>query len=166
MSTDATRITLIVARSRNGIIGRNNTLPWHLPEDLKHFKATTLGHTMIMGRKTFDSIGRPLPGRRTIVLSRDRSWTHPGCERADSLDAALRLAADSTEIFIVGGEQVYRTALGRSQRAIVTEIDVEVAGDASFPDLPRSEWIERSREVHRSQSGLGFSIVHYERRPG
>jgi dihydrofolate reductase len=166
MSTDATRITLIVARSRNGVIGRDNTLPWHLPEDLKHFKATTLGHTMIMGRKTFDSIGRPLPGRRTIVLSRDRGWTHPGCERADSLDAALRLASGATEIFVVGGEQVYRTALSRSQRAIVTEIDVEVTGDASFPDLPSSEWVERSREVHRSQSGLGFSIIHYERRPG
>ena len=86
------RVTLLVARARNGVIGRDNTLPWHLPEDLRHFKATTMGHPIVMGRRTYESIGRPLPGRRTIVVTRDPTWTQPGCERAGSLDEAIRLA--------------------------------------------------------------------------
>lgn len=163
MSTASHRVTLIVARARNGVIGRDNTLPWHLPEDLRHFKATTLGHTLIMGRKTFDSIGRPLPGRRTIVLSRDSAWSHPGCERADSIENALQLASDASEVFVAGGEQVYRSALEHADRAIVTEIAIDAEGDARFPDLPASCWLEQSRTACRSANGIDYSIVCYQR---
>lgn len=164
MSTASPRITLIVARAKNGVIGRNNTLPWRLPEDLRHFKATTLGHTLIMGRKTFDSIGRPLPGRRTIVLSRDPQWSHPGCDRAESLTAALALASDASDIFIAGGEQVYRSALELAERAVITDIDIEVQGDAHFPELPAALWQEQSRTRLLADSGIPYSIAHYARR--
>lgn len=164
MSAASSRITLIVARARNGVIGSDNTLPWHLPEDLRHFKATTLGHTLVMGRKTFDSIGRPLPGRRTIVLSRDPRWSHPGCDRAESLAAAISLASSASDIFIAGGEQVYRSALQCATRAIVTDIDIDAQGDAHFPDLPPTLWQERSRTRHQADSGITYSIAHYARR--
>jgi dihydrofolate reductase len=164
MARRSPRITLIVARARNGVIGRDNALPWHLPEDLRHFKATTMGHTLVMGRKTFDSIGRPLPGRRTIVLSRNQAWSHPGCERAESIEAALSLVPDADEVFVVGGDEVYRNALTHADRAIVTELEIEPEGDAFFPALDNREWEEVSRSTHRSAGGIEYSIVHYARR--
>ena len=157
------RITIIVARAANGIIGSNNALPWHLPEDLRHFKATTLGHPLVMGRRTFDSIGRPLPGRRTIVLTRDPRWAHPGCERAASLADAIALAGDADEVFIAGGAEVYREALAIADRAIVTEVALEPEGDASFPPLAPEEWQIESREEHRSAAGVGYAIACYRR---
>ena len=163
------RTTLIVARARNAVIGRGNTLPWRLPEDLKHFKATTMGHAIVMGRKTFESIGRALPGRRTIVVSRDARWQHEGCERASSLQAAIALArtpgADPTictdEVFVTGGADVYRQALPLADRVIATEIDRDFDGDIFFPALDPARWHEVSRLAHVSTVGLAFAIVDY-----
>ncbi len=157
------RLTLIVARARNGVIGRDNTLPWRLPEDLAHFKAATMGHALIMGRKTFDSIGRPLPGRRTIVLSRDPSWQRPGCERAASLDEAVALCSEASEVFIAGGEQIYREALTRADRALITEVELNPEGDAFFPPLDAAVWRQLSRQTGHSSTGIDFAIAVYER---
>ena len=158
------QVTLIVARAANGVIGRNNTLPWHLPEDLRHFKATTLGHALVMGRRTFDSIGRPLPGRRTIVLTRDETWAHAGCERAGSLGEALALVADSTDVFIAGGGEVYREALSIADRAIITELALEPEGDAFFAPLDPTQWLLEARQEHRSSEGIAYAIATYRRR--
>ncbi len=157
------RITLIAARARNGVIGHNNTLPWRLPEDLQHFKATTLGHVLLMGRKTFDSIGRPLPGRRTIVLTRDSGWSASGVETARSLDEALEIARTADQIFIAGGEQIYRAAMSRAGHAVITEVEIDTPGDAFFPELAAHEWSLESQTHHQSASGLGYSIAHYRR---
>jgi len=165
------RVTIVVARARGGVIGADNGLPWHLPEDLKHFRATTMGHAIVMGRKTFESIGKALPGRRTIVVSRDPRWTHPGCESATSLEAAIALAAQpgtdpsiaTDEVFVVGGAQLYLDAIAVAQRAIVTDIDLEVAGDAHFPELDALQWRVESRSERRSDSGLRYAIIDYRR---
>ncbi len=158
------RITLIVARAANGVIGYNNTLPWHLPEDLRHFKATTLGHVLIMGRRTFDSIGRPLPGRRTIVLTRDLHWSRPGCDRAGSLDEAIRLAGDVDEVFIAGGGDIYRQALPYADRAIITQVNLAPEGDAFFPELDPDRWELVEQQQHQSATGVSYAIAHYRNR--
>lgn len=168
-SSATPRVTIVVARARGGVIGADNGLPWHLPEDLRHFRATTMGHAIVMGRKTFESIGKALPGRRTIVVSRDARWSHPGCESATTLQAAIALAgspgADATiatdEVFVVGGAQLYREAIALAQRALVTEIDVEAAGDAHFPELDPSRWRVASSSEHRSSAGLHYRIIDY-----
>lgn len=167
----APRVTIVVARARGGVIGADNGMPWHLPEELKHFRSTTMGHAIVMGRRTFESIGKALPGRRTVVVTRDAHWSHPGCERAPSLPAAIALAGtpgpDPTiatdEVFIVGGAQLYREAIAIAQRAIVTEIELDVAGDAYFPELDPSRWRAVSRSEHRSGAGPSFAIVDYRR---
>jgi dihydrofolate reductase len=160
------RITLIVARARNGVIGRGGTLPWRLPEDLAHFKRTTMGHPIVMGRRTWESIGRPLPGRRSIVVSRQPGFDAPGAEVATSLDAALALCADSPEIFVIGGAQLYREALPRAQRLIVTEIDADFDGDADFPAPDPLQWRETARQRLPQTSDRHFAIefVTYLRR--
>ena len=165
MTAPPLRPTLVVAVAHRGVIGRNNALPWRLPEDLKHFKATTTGHTLVMGRRTFESIGRPLPGRRTIVLSRDAGWHAEGTLRAGSLDEALALAAREPfgNVFVVGGAQVYRDSLPLAARAIVTEIDLDVDGDAFFAPLDPREWQAVRREAQVSSTGLRFAIVEYRR---
>lgn len=157
------RVTLIVARAANGVIGHRNTLPWRLPEDLQHFKATTLGHVLVMGRRTFESIGRPLPGRRTIVLTRDANWSHPGCERASSLENAIALAGNVPEVFIAGGGEVYREALscGLVDRAIVTEIELMPEGDAFFPALDPVSWLPVERTACQSATGIAYTIATY-----
>jgi dihydrofolate reductase len=165
------RVTLVVARARNGVIGADNGLPWHLPEDLKHFRATTMGHAIVMGRRTFESIGKALPGRRTIVVTSNPDWSHAGCERATTLRTAIALAGTpgpdpsiaTDEVFVVGGAQLYRAAVAIAQRALVTEIDLEVAGDAHFPEFDASRWHVASRSEHRSETGLRFAIVDYRR---
>ena len=158
-------LSLIAAMDRNRLIGRDNTLPWRLPEDLRHFKATTLGKPVIMGRKTWESIGRPLPGRRNIVVSRNPDYPLQGAERAASLDAALTLAEDTgtDEIFVIGGGDLYRQALPRARRLYLTEIDASHEGDAWFPEIPPGEWREVAREEHRAADGLPFAFVRYER---
>jgi dihydrofolate reductase len=159
----APKIVLVVARAHRGVIGRDNALPWHLPEDLRHFKATTMGGTLLMGRRTFESIGRPLPGRRTVVLSRDAAWSHPGVERAGSLVEALGCCADRPEVFVVGGAQVYAQALPHAERIVLTEVDAEVDGDAYFPTPDPARWRCVSEASAVSRTGLRYAIRHLER---
>ena len=166
------KVTIVVARARNGVIGRNNALPWRLPEDLSHFKATTIGRALVMGRRTFESIGRPLPGRRTIVVTRNPDWSHPGCERAGSLGEALALASTpgsdpaiaTDEVMVVGGAQIYREAMPLADRIVLTEIDHDFEGDARFEAPDPKRWFESSRSARTSATGLGFAIVEYLRR--
>ncbi len=161
------RLSLIVARARNGVIGANGTLPWRLPEDLAHFKRTTIGWPIIMGRKTWQSIGRPLPGRRSIVVTRDRGFRADGAEVAHSLDEAVALSADVAEVFVIGGAQLYAEALPRADRVLLTALDADFHGDTFFPLPSIGEWRESARE-HHAPSGtrsFGFDFVTYERRP-
>lgn len=171
MPAPSITVTLVVARARNGVIGRDNALPWHLPEDLRHFKATTLGHAVVMGRKTFESIGRPLPGRRMIVVTRNPQWSHSGCERAASLPEAIALAArpcnDPTiatdEAFVIGGAEIFAAALPIADRAIVTEIAIDPGGDTHFPALGPPDWTLRDEAAARSTNGLEYTIQRWER---
>jgi dihydrofolate reductase len=160
-------VTLVVAVAKNRAIGLNNQLPWHLPEDLQHFKKTTLGHTLIMGRKTFDSIGKPLPGRRIIVLTKNKAWQHEGCETASDLTQALNLAKSTPErqAFIVGGAAVYEQALKEqiATQIIMTEIDLEPKADAYFPVLSTAQWHEQQRQTQTSKTGLQYAILHLVR---
>jgi dihydrofolate reductase len=153
-----TRITLIAAVARNGVIGHNGRMPWHLPDELAHFKATTMGHALVMGRRTFESIGRALPGRRTIVVTRDPAWHHPGVETAHSFPEAVALAGPADEVFVAGGAQVYAEALPFAHRLLLTEVDAEPGGDTWFPAWDRDAWREDVREEHD-----GWARVVYER---
>jgi dihydrofolate reductase len=158
-------VTIIVATDSQHGIGVNNTLPWRLPEDLAHFKHTTSGHALIMGRKTFESIGRPLPNRRNIVITRNRAWRHDGIETAASLDAAISLAGEA-EAFIIGGAQIYVEALPRADRLIVTEITKTFDCDTFFPTIDPEQWQETAREAyHSSRNEFDFAFVTYQRKP-
>ncbi|MEY4467829.1 MAG: hypothetical protein RIR21_1622 [Pseudomonadota bacterium] len=158
------QLSLIVATERQNGIGIRNTLPWRLPEDLAFFKRTTTGHTIVMGRKTFDSIGRPLPNRRSIVITRNSAWQHEGVETASSLAHAVELAG-SGEAFVIGGAQIYVEALPLASRLIVTEIAGDFECDAFFPSIDPTNWEEVSRDTHHSESlGLSYAFVIYERR--
>lgn len=147
------KLSLIVAMSRNGVIGIDNQLPWHLPEDLKYFKSVTMGKPIIMGRKTYDSIGRPLPGRTNIVITRDPSWQAEGVSVVQTLEAALSLgqvacnAAGADEIMVIGGEQIYRMTLPAADRLYLTQVDAEVEGDAFFPDIDLDQWQQVSERA-------------------
>lgn len=157
-------LTIVVAMDARRGIGVDNQLPWHLPEDLAHFKRVTMGHPIIMGRKTFDSIGRPLPNRRNIVITRNRDWTHEGVDVAHSLDAALALVKD-VPACIIGGAQIFSEALPATGRLIVTHIDKTFPCDTFFPEFDPMQWQEVSREAHRSETnGFDFAYVTYERR--
>lgn len=160
------RLHLILARAANGVIGRDNRMPWHLPEDLAHFKRTTLGCPVVMGRKTWDSLPprfRPLPGRANIVLSRDTAWQAEGAQRAASLDEALALCAGQPDVWVIGGAQIYAQALPLAHSAVVTEIDRAFEGDAFAPTFG-PDWVEKHRESHVSADGLPFAFVTLERR--
>ena len=165
MRHESRRVSIIVAMARNQVIGIDNTLPWHLPEDLKHFKALTMGHHMIMGRKTYESIGRPLPGRTTVIVSRDPDYRVAGCVTASSLDAALAACGDDPEVFFVGGANLYAQALPYAQRLYLTEIQREVAGDAYFPEFDRSAWCETASDCHVSEAGLAYCFLTLDRLP-
>jgi dihydrofolate reductase len=159
------RLNLIYARARNGVIGRNNTLPWHLPEDLAHFKQHTTGCPVIMGRKTWDSLPprfKPLPGRTNLVLTRDENWNENGCHRFNDLNEALQSLKQQPDVWIIGGAQIYALALPLAQRLVVTEIDVEVEGDAFAPILG-PEWKESGRQRHVSATGIPYSFVTFLR---
>lgn len=160
-----TCLTLVAAMAHERVIGIDNTLPWRLPEDLQHFKAVTLGKPVIMGRKTYDSIGRPLPGRRNIVVTRQGDWTRDGVETAGSLDEALAMAAGVEEVCLIGGAELYRQAIGQADRLSLTEIDAVYAGDAWFPAIDPARWVEQSRESHVSATGLAYAFVEYQLRP-
>ena len=158
-----TRLTLVVAIDAQRGIGIDNKLPWHLPEDLAHFKRVTLGQPIIMGRKTFDSIGRPLPGRRNIVVTRNADWRHEGVDAVTSLDAAIALVGEAPAS-IIGGAQIFAAAISVADRMIVTEIDHSFSCDTFFPPIDRGVWRETSRETHRSEAnGYDYAFVTYER---
>ena len=150
-------ITVLAAVGANLVIGRAGDMPWHLPQDLAHFKATTMGHTMVMGRKTYDSIGRALPGRRTIVITRQPGWHAPSVEVAHSLPEALALAGPA-DVFVVGGSDVYQQAMPFADQMLLTEIEQSPEGDAFFPAFSPDDWRETAREAHN-----GFAFVTYER---
>jgi dihydrofolate reductase len=167
------RLSLIAAMAKNRTIGRGNAMPWHLPADLKRFKALTLGHPVIMGRKTFDSIvallGKPLPGRENIVISRSAGaqtstrWPDAKVRYVGSLDDAVReITAD--EAFVIGGAEIYALALPRADRLHLTEVGIEVEGDAFFPSFAATDWQETSRESGGSDRDMPFDFVTYERR--
>ena len=157
-------IMLVVARARNGTIGKDGTLPWHLPADLKRFKSLTMGSAMVMGRKTFDSLPGLLPGRRHIVLTRDRHWSAPGAETANDVDSAIALAGGE-RITVIGGAEVFALFLPLAQTIELTEVHADYDGDVVMPD-PRDggEWRETKREDHPADEGRpGFSFVTMER---
>jgi len=163
------RICIIAAVARNGVIGIGNQMPWHLPEDLKRFKRLTLGHAVIMGRRTFESIiaasGKPLSGRNNIVVTRSREWAHSGCCTVHSLEAALAAVRERQDAFVIGGTEVYALALPIASRLHMTEIEGDFDGDAFFPDFDRSRWREVSRERNPpdGSEGLAYAFVEYER---
>jgi len=158
-----TNLTIIVATDSSNGIGINNTLPWHLPEDLAHFKRLTSGHPIIMGRKTFDSIGRALPNRRNIVISRNAEWQHEGVERAPSLQDALAMVSGVDDAFIIGGGQIFEQALPLVGKLVITRIAQKYECDAFFPELPDGEWKEVAREEHVSAAGLPYAFITYTR---
>ena len=159
------KISIIVAMAKNRTIGVNNTLPWRCPEDLKHFKALTMGHHMIMGRKTFDSIGKPLPGRTTVVVTRNHQLKIGGCIMAHSLRDAIAACTGDSEIFIVGGADIYAQALPLADRLYVTEIRQDVAGDAHFPAIDPLKWQETAREAKYQESpqALSYHFITYRK---
>jgi dihydrofolate reductase len=159
-------VSLVAALARNRVIGAGNRMPWHLPEDLRRFKRLTMGAPVIMGRKTYESIleqtGRPLPGRRNIVVTRQPGARWDGCEVAGSLDAALAAAHAAPEVFVIGGAELYRLALPRADRLYLTLLDAEYPGDTLFPEFDAADWRETARAPR-----AGFAFVTYERaRPG
>jgi len=156
------RLVLIAAVAKNGVIGRDNAMPWRLPEDLQRFKALTMGHPVIMGRKTWASLGRPLPGRRNIVISRDGDYRAPGALVVASLAAALAACADADTAFVIGGAQIYAQALPMADRLELTEIARDFAGDTHFPAIDHHSWREIARESRLSANGLAYDFVTYQ----
>jgi len=162
-------LSIIVACSRNWVIGANNSLPWRLPEDLRHFKDVTMGKPMIMGRKTFDSIGKALPGRITVVVTRQQGWQREGVLVCATIEEALIsaracLTPEQQEIMVVGGEQIYRQCLPLVERIYLTRVDADVAGDAFFPAIDFDEWLSLVEQKGYSQAaGLGYSFLTLER---
>ena len=157
-------ISLIAAVARNHVIGLNNTLPWHLSEDLKRFRALTKGHHIIMGRKTYESINRLLPGRTTVIVTRNPDYHVPGALVSASLPRAIALCNRDAEVFLIGGAELYREALQLADRLYITAIDAEYEGDAFFPEFDQAAWQEIAREQHISAEGLRFSYLIYQRK--
>lgn len=159
-------LSIIVAMAKNRTIGIGNTLPWRIPADLQHFKKLTMGHHMIMGRKTFESIGKPLPGRTTVVVSHDRNLKIDGCIVAHSLQEAVAACASDPQVFVTGGADIYAQALGLADRLYITEIQQDIAGDAAFPEFDLSKWLEISREAHHQEAPqpLKYHFVEYRRK--
>lgn len=158
---------MIYARARNGVIGKQGQLPWHLPEDLAHFKRTTLGQPVVMGRVTWESLPekfRPLPGRSNVVVSRQPSFCAPGAQVVASLDDAMALFPPTEVIWLIGGAQLYAQGLAKASRIIVTEIDADYEGDAYAPSLSTSDWIETHRTSHISAQGLTYHLVTLQKR--
>lgn len=165
------RKAMIVAMAKNRVIGRKNQLPWHLPEDLKYFKRVTMGKPIVMGRKTYESIGRPLPGRLNVVLTRDANWQAEGVQVAQTIDTAFSRAIteakskEKDEIMVIGGDQIYALCLPLVDRLYVTQVHAEVEGDAYFPVVEWEHWQQVSSEVHRASDNnpYDYSFVVYDR---
>jgi dihydrofolate reductase len=161
------RVSLVAALARGGVIGRDNSIPWRIPEDVARFREVTTGHPVVMGRRTWDSIParfRPLPGRRNIVVTRNGRWYGDGAERVGSLEEAVALAGDVPEVFVIGGAELYASALPFADELLLTEIDAEFAGDTVFPEVDPAVFEEVEREPHVSGNGMPFAFVRYVRR--
>jgi len=159
----ATRVYLVAAVSLNGVIGANGQLPWHLPEDLRHFKNLTLGHPVIMGRRTWESLGKPLPGRENIVVSRKAGFEAPGASAAATIEGAIALCTGEPVAFVIGGAEIYAAALPLADGLVLTEIRETYEGDTRFPDWDRKAWRVAQKETHTSADGVRFDYVRYER---
>lgn len=164
------RLSLLVAMAKNRVIGRDNKLPWHLPADLKHFKFLTMGKTIVMGRKTYESIGKPLPGRVNIIITRQEGYEVPGATVVSSIDDALlmceKIRSINGENFIIGGEELYRQTLKICQRIYITEIQRDFEGDVYFPEVDPNEWEETQRDKHISENdtNLEYHFVVLDRK--
>ncbi len=159
-------ISLLVAMDQHRLIGKDNQLPWHLPQDLAYFKKVTMGHKIIMGRKTFESIGRPLPGRENIIVTRDMTYTQPGCTILHSIEEIIALSSRSNEeVFVIGGAEIFKEILPVSDRLYITEIDHEFEGDTYFPERKHSEWIKVSAErgIMDEKNPYDYQFVIYEK---
>ena len=161
------KVSLVVAMARNRVIGRDNALPWRLPEDLAYFKRVTMGHPIVMGRRTYESIGRPLPGRLNIVVSRNRDFAAAGCRVVPSIEDAWKAAGDADEVSVIGGTSIFDAALPRADVIHLTEVDADVEGDTWFPVFDRREWEEHEvlRHPADARHEHPFRIVRLERRP-
>ncbi|PRD47902.1 dihydrofolate reductase [Sphingobacterium haloxyli] len=159
------KITLIVAAAENNAIGKDNQMLWHLPDDFKYFKQHTLNHSVVMGRKTYESIGKPLPQRRNIVLTKDLNWLAEDVDVANSLAEVLTYCRDEREIFIIGGAKVYKQALPLAQKVLLTRVHTSLDGDAYFPELPANEWkkVSEDRHVQDDRHAYGFTFEAWER---
>ncbi len=159
------KITLIVAAAENNAIGKNNQMLWHLPDDFKYFKQHTLDHSVVMGRKTYESIGKPLPQRRNIVLTKDLNWFKEDIDVANSLDEVLTYCRDEREIFIIGGAKIYQQALPLAQKVLLTRVHTTLNGDAYFPELPPAEWkkVSEDRHVQDERHAYDFTFEVWER---
>ena len=160
-------LSLIAAVARNRVIGKDNALLWHLPEDMRHFRETTRGKPVIMGRKTWESLPesfRPLPGRLNIVVSRNPAYQAPGATLVGSVDEAIRCSGEAKEIFVIGGEELYQQALPLADRLYLTEIEADFSGDAFFPEVSAQDWQEVSRRAQEGDTLPAFSFVTYQRR--
>ena len=161
------KVSLVAAVARGGVIGRGGAIPWRIPEDAQRFRTLTMGHPVVMGRRTWDSLAdrfRPLPGRRNVVVTRNAAWHVDGAERADSLAEALGLLEGAPQVFVIGGAELYVDALPLADELLLTEIELEVEGDTFFPPWDRTTFAETSREKHVSETGTPFAFVTYERR--
>ena len=158
-------VSLIAAVARNGAIGAGNAIPWRLSSDLRRFKGLTMGKPLIMGRKTFQAIGAPLPGRETIVVTRDRAWAHPGVAVAHDIPAAIEVARGAPEIMVAGGGEIYAQMIGIADRLYITEVDLAPLADARFPAIDKTRWREVKREkgVRGPRDAADFVFVDYER---
>jgi dihydrofolate reductase len=166
MSAGGPLVTLIVAMAQNGVIGRGNTLPWRLPRDLKRFKAFTLGKHILMGRKTYESLGRPLPGRSNLVLTRDRRWLAPGVVVVHSLEEAMAQVGANDELVAIGGAEIYRLVLPIARRIYLTHVHADVAGDTFFPDFDPTQWADLECSTHPADDEHAYPLtfVTLERR--
>ena len=162
------KVSLVAAVARGGVIGLAGGLPWRIPEDAQRFRTLTMGHAVVMGRRTWDSLPhrfRPLPGRRNVVVTRNRAWLADGAESAGSLDDALSLLDGAPQVFVIGGGELYAEALPLADELLLTEIDADLEGDTYFPLWERAMFEETSREDHVSEGGIPFAFVKYVRRP-
>ncbi len=160
MTAASKQVVLVAAVADNGVIGVDGDIPWHRPDDFAHFKAVTLGHTLVMGRATYDAIGRPLPGRTTVVITRDLDWAADGVLVAHSFEAALEFAADLPgEVMVAGGAQIYALAMPYADQQVLTEMHLSPKGDTRYPEWDRTEWVETNRVP-----GDGLDFVWWQRR--
>jgi dihydrofolate reductase len=159
------KISIIVAMDANGVIGHDNELPWHLPADLQHFKKTTMGKPILMGRKTYESIGRPLPGRTNIVITRDSRYQAAGCVVVNSIDAAMEAAGEQEEIMVIGGAEFYRQVLPHTNTIYLTRIHATFDGDTAFPELKDADWreVERSDQAADEKNPHDYSFIRLDR---